>query len=97
MKNPRDIIIRPLVTEKSTDLQAEDKKYTFEVAKSANKVEIANAVEELFDVKVEKVATMNMKGKVKRMGRFEGKRKDWKKAIVKLTPDSKDIELYAGV
>ena len=96
MKNPRDIIIRPLITEKSMD-DSEFNRYTFEVAKNANKIEIKNAVEEIFDVKVEKVATMNMNGKMKRMGRFEGRRKNWKKAIVKLTADSKAIEFFEGV
>jgi len=96
MKNPRDIIIRPLITEKSMD-DSELNRYTFEVAKNANKIEIKNAVEEIFDVKVEKVATMNMNGKMKRMGRFEGRRKNWKKAIVKLTEDSKAIEFFEGV
>ena len=96
MKNPRDIIIRPLITEKSMD-DSEFNRYTFEVAKNANKIEIKNAVEEIFDVKVEKVATMNMKGTMKRMGRFEGRRKNWKKAIVKLTEDSKAIEFFEGV
>ena len=96
MKNPRDIIIRPLITEKSMD-DSEFNRYTFEVAKNVNKIEIKNAVEEIFDVKVEKVATMNMNGKMKRMGRFEGRRKNWKKAIVKLTEDSKAIEFFEGV
>ena len=96
MKNPRDIIIRPLITEKSMD-DSEFNRYTFEVAKNANKIEIKNAVEEIFDVKVEKVSTMNMNGKMKRMGRFEGRRKNWKKAIVKLTEDSKAIEFFEGV
>ena len=96
MKNPRDIIIHPLITEKSMD-DSEFNRYTFEVAKNANKIEIKNAVEEIFDVKVEKVATMNMNGKMKRMGRFEGRRKNWKKAIVKLTEDSKAIEFFEGV
>ena len=96
MKNPRDIIIRPLITEKSMD-DSEFNRYTFEVAKNANKIEIKNAVEEIFDVKVEKVATKNMNGKMKRMGRFEGSRKNWKKAIVKLTEDSKAIEFFEGV
>ena len=96
MKNPRDIIIRPLITEKSMD-DSEFNRYTFEVAKNANKIEIKNAVEEIFDVKVENVATMNMNGKMKRMGRFEGRRKNWKKAIVKLTEDSKAIEFFEGV
>ncbi len=96
MKNPRDIIIRPIITERSMDDSALNK-YTFEVAKTANKIEIKEAVEEIFDVKVEKVATMNMNGKLKRMGRFEGRRKNWKKAIVKLTADSKAIEFFEGV
>lgn len=96
MKNPHDIIIKPIVTEKSMENMAE-KKYTFKVDKRANKVEIRNAVEEIFDVKVEKVNTMNMRGKKKRMGRYEGRRPDWKKAIVKLTEDSKEIEFFEGV
>ena len=79
----RDIIIRPLITEKSTALMAEGK-YVFEVAKAANKIEIAKAVSEIFKVKVEGVNTINATGKVKRMGRFIGKRSDYKKAIVKL-------------
>jgi large subunit ribosomal protein L23 len=96
MKNPHDIIIKPIVTEQSME-QMEEKKYTFKVDKHANKVEIKKAVEEIFEVKVEKVYTMNMLGKVKRQGRFVGKRADWKKAIVKLTPDSKEIQLFEGV
>ncbi|MDO4288245.1 MAG: 50S ribosomal protein L23 [Eubacterium sp.] len=96
MKNPRDIIVRPIITERSMDDSALNK-YTFEVAKTANKIEIKEAVETIFDVKVEKVATMNMNGKMKRMGRFEGRRKNWKKAIVKLTADSKAIEFFEGV
>jgi len=96
MKDPRDIIIRPIVTERSLDDTAE-RKYTFVVNKKANKVEIANAVENIFDVQVEKVTTMNMVGKAKRMGRYAGKRPDWKKAIVKLTEDSKTIEFFEGV
>ena len=79
----RDIIIKPLVTEKSTDLMA-DGKYVFKVAKKANKVEIGKAVEEIFKVKVTDVNTINVTGKVKRMGRTSGKRSDYKKAIVKL-------------
>lgn len=94
--NARDIIIRPIVTERSMD-QTEENKYTFEVNVNANKIEIANAVEEIFDVTVQKVTTMNMKGKLKRMGRYEGYRKNWKKAVVKLTPDSKTIEFFEGV
>ena len=73
---------------------AADKKYTFEVAMSANKIQIKQAVEEVFKVKVDKVTTMNYIGKPKRMGVHAGKRSDWKKAIVKLTPDSKSIEIF---
>ncbi len=94
MKNPRDIIIRPLVTEKSSDLM-ETNKYAFVVDKNANKIEIKQALEEIFDVKVKAVNTANFKGKKKRLGRFqEGKTPDWKKAIVTLAEDSKPIELF---
>lgn len=96
MKDARDIIVRPIISERSMDDSALNK-YTFEVAKKANKVEIKKAVEEIFDVTVEKVTTMNMLGKLKRRGRFEGRRPNWKKAIVKLTPDSKKIEFFEGV
>jgi len=78
---PEDIIIAPVITEKSNDAMQEGK-YTFEVNKKATKVDIANAVEKLFEVKVLKVSTMTVKGKMKRMGRYEGKTSDWKKAIV---------------
>ncbi|MBQ7036410.1 MAG: 50S ribosomal protein L23 [Clostridia bacterium] len=97
MKNVHDIIIRPIITESSMDQLAE-KKYTFEVAKTANKVEIKKAIEEIFPgVKVDKVATMNMLGKIKRMGRSEGRRNNWKKAIVTLTESSKTIEFFEGL
>ena len=79
----RDIIIRPLITEKSTTLMAEGK-YVFEVAKAANKIEIAMAISQIFNGKVVSVNTVNVEGKVKRMGRSIGKRSDYKKAIVKL-------------
>jgi len=95
-KNSYDIIVRPIISEQSMDNLAE-KKYTFEVMKTANKVEIKKAVEEVFGVKVEKVYTMNMKGKVKRVGVHIGARKDWKKAIVKLTDDSKTIEFFESL
>lgn len=88
-----DIIRRPIITEQSMD-QVADRKYTFAVAKSANKIEIKKAVEEIFKVEVEKVTTMNYIGKPKRMGVHAGKRADWKKAVVKLTPGSKTIELF---
>ena len=88
-----DIIKRPIITEQSMD-QVADKKYTFEVAKNANKIQIKKAVEEIFKVKVQKVTTINYIGKPKRMGVHLGKRADWKKAVVKLTDDSKTIELF---
>ena len=88
-----DIIKRPIVTEKSMSGLAE-KKYTFEVAKSANKIDIKNAIQEVFGVTVEKVTTMNVLGKVKRQGAKSGKRADWKKAMVKLTSGSKTIEFF---
>jgi len=93
MKDPRDIIKRPVITEHSADLMAE-KKYTFEVYPKANKTEIKDAVEEIFGVKVVKVNTMNIKGKFKRMGRYGGYRSDRKKAIVQLSEDSKDLEFF---
>ncbi len=96
MTYAHDIIIKPIISEQSMD-QLADKKYTFEVKKSANKIEIKKAVEEIFGVKVESVNTMNMLGKVKRMGRNEGRRASWKKAIVKLTADSKTIEFFDGM
>ena len=94
--NKFDIIIRPIISEKSMD-QSADKKYTFQVALSANKIEIKKAVEEIFGVKVEKVTTCRVLGKVKRMGATFGKRSDWKKAVVKLTADSKTIEFFDGM
>ncbi len=96
-KTAQDIIIRPIITENSMDGLA-DRKYTFKVAKDANKIEIKKAVEQLFkDVKVEKVNTMNVRGKKKRMGRNEGYTPSWKKAIVTITPDSKTIEFFDGM
>ena len=94
--NKYDIIIKPIISEKSMD-QSADKKYTFEVALGANKIEIKKAVEEIFGVKVEKVTTCRVLGKVKRMGATSGKRADWKKAVVKLTADSKTIEFFDGM
>ena len=91
-----EIIKKPVITENSMDQMA-DRKYTFEVAKDANKIELKKAVEEVFGVKVEKVTTMRVLGKVKRMGANSGKRPDWKKAIVKLTADSKTIEFFDGL
>ena len=88
----RDILIRPLITEKTTELMAEGK-YVFKVAKNANKIEIAKAVKEIFNVKVLKVNTVNVKGKTKRIGRTSGKRPDYKKAIVKLAA-GENIEFF---
>ena len=96
MKSPYDVIIKPVVTEASMDMLA-DKKYTFKVATDANKIEIKKAVEEIFGVKVGKVTTMNFDGKLKRMGRFEGRRAAYKKAVVKLTADSKTIEFFESM
>ena len=92
----QDIILRPVITENSMDGIA-DRKYTFEVAKDANKIEIAKAVEELFGVKVSKVNTINVVGKLRRYGRFEGYTASRKKAIVTLTEDSKAIEFFDGM
>ena len=90
----RDILVRPLITERTTQLMAEGK-YVFVVAKAANKIEIARAVSEIFKVKVAKVNTVNVIGKTKRMGRTQGKRPDYKKAIVKLAP-GETIEFFEG-
>ena len=94
--NARDIILAPVITEKSVAGLSE-KKYTFRVADGANKIEIAKAVEEIFGAKVAKVNTISMKGKKRRMGRFEGYTSDWKKAVVTLTEDSKTIEFFDGM
>ena len=92
-----EIIIRPIVSERSFS-GMELNKYTFEVAKDANKYQIKDAVEEIFGVKVAKVNTLNMQGKEKRTGRFPaGRRPSWKKAMVTLTEDSKTIEFFEGM
>ncbi|MFC0525714.1 50S ribosomal protein L23 [Pontibacillus salicampi] len=95
MKDPRDIIKRPIITERSADLMAE-KKYTFSVNTDSNKTEIKEAIETIFDVTVEEVNTMNTKGKFKRMGRYGGYRPNGKKAIVKLSEDSKELDFFEG-
>ena len=92
----QDIVIKPIVTEKSMS-GLQNGKYTFKVAKNANKVEIAKAVEELFGVKVAKVNTLNVRGRYKRMGMNAGYTAAWKKAIVTLTADSKTIEFFDGM
>lgn len=93
MKNPHDIILKPLITEKSTAL-IEENKYTFVVGKNANKIEIKKAVEEIFDVKVRAVNTVSMKGKQRRVGVHKGYRPNWRKAIVTLHAGSKPIEIF---
>jgi len=95
MRDYRDIIIKPVVTEKSMNLLA-DNKYTFVVDKRSNKTEIKNAIEDIFKVKVDKVCTMIIKGKPKRMGRYEGRTSDRKKAIVSLKAGHK-IKLFEGM
>ena len=94
--NKHAIIIKPVISEKSMD-QLADRKYTFIVNINANKIEIAKAVEEIFGVTVEKVNTVRVQGKIKRMGATSGKRADYKKAIVKLTEGSKTIEFFDGM
>ena len=96
MKSAYDIIIRPVLTEKSYDDMA-DRKYTFEVAVTANKTEVKKAVEEIFGVKVDAVNTMRIQGKMKRQGRTMGRRPERKKAIVTLKEDSKGIEFFEGM
>jgi len=93
--NPRDLLIRPIITEKTSQMMAENK-YTFQVPLDANKVEIRQAVEAIFNVKVEKVNTVRVLGKTKRMGRFVGKRSDYKKAIVKLVAGQK-LPIFEGM
>ncbi|WP_275417211.1 50S ribosomal protein L23 [Fervidibacillus albus] len=89
----RDVIKRPIITERSMDI-LNDKKYTFEVDVKATKTQVKRAVEEIFGVKVEKVNIMNYKGKFKRMGKYTGYTKKRRKAIVTLTEDSKDLEIF---
>ena len=97
MKTAYDIILRPVISEQSTE-HVDIKKYVFEVARDANKIEIKKAIEEIFDVEVIKVTTQNIQGKKKRMGRHpQGSRRDWKKAVVRLSDGSKTIEFFEGL
>jgi large subunit ribosomal protein L23 len=96
MRKAHEIIVRPLVTEKSTDQLEKNGAYTFVVARDANKIEIAKAVEELFGVRVRDVRTMRYAGKQRRVGRFVGRRSSWKKAIVTLR-EGDTIEIFEGV
>ncbi len=95
--NANQIIRRPLVTEKSTILREEGNVLAFEVSGTANKIQVKQAVEELFKVKVEEVRLFNVRGKMKRMGRFVGKRRDWRKAYVRLKEGEKAPEFVEGV
>jgi large subunit ribosomal protein L23 len=95
-RDPRSIIRKVLITEKGTLLRELRNQYFFEVACDANKIEIGRAIESIFKVKVDSVRTMQLRGKVKRQGRWVGKRNDWKKAIVTLQPDQK-IELFEQI
>ncbi|MBE6037219.1 MAG: 50S ribosomal protein L23 [Clostridiales bacterium] len=96
MKTAYDVILKPVISEKSMD-DAQNKKYTFKVATGANKTEIKAAVEELFGVEVAKVNVANYDGKIKRVGKYEGRTAATKKAIVTLTADSKEIEFFQGL
>lgn len=93
--NEYDIVVRPIITEKSSLLKETGNQYVFEVQRDANKIEIRKAVEKLFKVKVVSVHVLNNEGKKKRVGRFAGKKPDWKKAIVKLNPKDK-ITIFEG-
>jgi len=96
MTTPYDVILKPVISERSMD-DAREKKYTFKVAPSANKTQVKIAVEEIFGVEVDKVNIINNKGKLKRVGKHIGRRASTKKAIIKLTPKSKEIEFFQGL
>ena len=96
MKDPRTIVRRALITEKGTVLREAANQYYFEVAPRANKIEIKQAVQKIFGVKVREVRTMRMPGKAKRMGRFSGHRPDWKRAVVTLEP-GQTIQVFEEV
>ena len=95
-KNPRQILRRPLITERASQLQEKSNKHLFEVRRDANKIEIRRAVEEIFQVEVVKVNTTSVHGKMKRLGRFQGRRSNWKKAIVTLA-EGQRIDIYEGI
>jgi len=96
MKDPRNVVRRALITEKGTVLRETRNQYHFEVARDANKIEIKRAIETIFSVKVDSVRTQQMRGKLKRQGRYAGRRSDWKKAIVTLQPEQK-IDLFEQI
>ena len=95
MKNLNQLIRRPVITERASDLQEKHQKYVFEVHSSANKIDIQRAIESQFDVDVTKVNTISVHGKVKRMGLFDGSRDNWKKAVVTLA-EGQSIDLFEG-
>lgn len=97
MMDPHKIIRRPLVTEKSTIMRENGNILSFEVDPSANKIDVKRAIEQLFKVKVAEVRVVNTRGKMKRMGRFVGKRNDWRKAYVRLQPGEKTPDFFEGV
>jgi large subunit ribosomal protein L23 len=96
MRDPRNVIVRPIITEKTTAHQMEQNHYTFEVAGDANKHEIKHAVQQLFNVHVQHVRTSNQRGKWRRRGHSVGKQPNWKKAVVKLT-EGETIEIFEGL
>ena len=96
MRNIHEVIVKPVITEKSTDQYDRNQAYTFVVARDANKIEIAQAIETLFNVKVASVRTMQYRGKERRVGRHVGRRANWKKAVVKLR-EGDTIEIFEGV
>lgn len=96
MRDPRDVVLRPIITEKTTASQAEGNQYAFEVARDANKHEIKHAIEQLFKVHVLRVQTAQQRGKWRRRGAHVGKRANWKKALVKL-PEGETIEVFEGL
>ena len=96
MKRIADILVRPLMTEKSAALMEQTNTYAFEVGRDASKIEIGGAVADLFDVRVKQVRTLVVRGKVKRFGRYYGKRSNWKKAFVTLHGDD-TLNIYTGV
>lgn len=96
MRDPRQIIMRPIITEKSTNEQAQNNKYTFEVLRDANKHEIKFAIERLFSVHVEHVRTSHQRGKWRRRGTIRGRQPNWKKAVVKLS-EGETIEVFEGL
>jgi large subunit ribosomal protein L23 len=97
MKDPYKIVIRPVITEKSTLLKEKNREVCFEVDPRANKSEIKKAAEQLFKIKVDRVRIQNKKGKKRRVGRSEGRKKDWKKAYIKLKEGEKMIEYFEAV